>query len=382
MEELGYLLLLFLIFIIECVLIYKPNSSENKKPIKEKIIKNVSKSYSYGISRELFEAIVMKSKRRIKRLRNVSVNGTTVYGTVISQKGITEWNFQIDFNDCGHITGNYLLTSENGDSNIPERFANRISTIIQEHLETSKYNVGSNIMASDNINQEDEFDYEQNQDNIMTMRQQVDSFKKRECKPLKKKFSSFLVYAVAVVIIVAVGFVAYKVWEYKKEINVSLSSSQAISMNYEQVVDILEKDGFTNINTYPEYDLELAEIENENTVVKVTIKGKSDFDTMEKYPYDAPIEITYHVLKEINMPVSSKEAGGMMLDELVSQFEEAGFANIITSPDYDLITGWLNKEYSVESVSINGEENFSVNSSYRPNDEILIVYHRFKKDKE
>jgi hypothetical protein len=67
---------------------------------------------------------------------------------------------------------------------------------------------------------------------------------------------------------------------------------------------------------------------------------------------------------------------------LASLLKNAGFVNITTNPEYDLITGWINKEYSVESISINGDANFSENESFRPDAEIVILFHRFKSDNE
>lgn len=69
----------------------------------------------------------------------------------------------------------------------------------------------------------------------------------------------------------------------------------------------------------------------------------------------------------------------MLCDELVSTLEEAGFVNITTEADRDLITGWITKEGSVEEISIGGDTKFSQNASFRPDVEIVITYHAFKE---
>ncbi len=61
------------------------------------------------------------------------LDGPVVYGVVQSQSGISEWNFKLDFNDYGHITGTYWLSSDNDDSNIPERFGDLIRSAINNY---------------------------------------------------------------------------------------------------------------------------------------------------------------------------------------------------------------------------------------------------------
>ena len=109
---------------------------ERKK--KEKQEKEERRMNSYcgftdGISQEEFEAIALSSKKRIKRLTDISVEGPIVYGTVQSHSGISEWCFKVDFNDFGHLTGNYWLSTDNDDSDIPYRVAESIQDAIINH---------------------------------------------------------------------------------------------------------------------------------------------------------------------------------------------------------------------------------------------------------
>ena len=222
----------------------------------------------------------------------------------------------------------------------------------------------------------------QTQENLERTKQQTAAFKENRKNQFKKKVKHFFIGLFIISLIVVALFIAYEVWEYKKGIEVSLSSSQAVGLEYEDVVKSLEDAGFTNIHVYPEYDLELADIKQENTVLEVSIKGDSEFDASEKFPYDAKVEVTYHALKNIYVPISADDAEGMNYEELTSLLKEAGFANITVNPEYDLITGWIKKEYSVETVSIGGNDDFSENTSFRPDAEVIITYHRFKKDSD
>lgn len=90
--------------------------------------------FNDGISENDFRDIAMKAKKKIRRIKEYSVDGPIVRGTVRSNSGISSWDFRIDFNDYGHITGKYWLTSENYDSGIPTAIADNICVGIREFL--------------------------------------------------------------------------------------------------------------------------------------------------------------------------------------------------------------------------------------------------------
>ncbi|WFF73681.1 hypothetical protein [Proteiniclasticum sp. QWL-01] len=83
-------------------------------------------SFTKDITKLEFEDAVRKSAIGIKRLKNIEIDGPLVYGTVKSQSGLHLWNFKLDFNDYGIVSGNYWIYSENSDSEIPQILAKRI----------------------------------------------------------------------------------------------------------------------------------------------------------------------------------------------------------------------------------------------------------------
>lgn len=87
--------------------------------------------FNDGISKEQFQEAATLSAKHIKRLKSFYVDYTFVHGTVVSQSGLSEWNFTIDFNDYGHITGKYWLRSQNSDSSIPKVVAERMKERLQ-----------------------------------------------------------------------------------------------------------------------------------------------------------------------------------------------------------------------------------------------------------
>ena len=64
-------------------------------------------------------------------------------------------------------------------------------------------------------------------------------------------------------------------------------------------------------------------------------------------------------------------------NDVVTQLETAGFTNVQTEADEDLITGWLNKENSVERVSVNGDTDFYASDRFPPDAKIVVTYHAF-----
>ncbi len=109
--------------------------NERKRIEQEKRRKNTPCQYNENISQYDFEQIVFTSIKLIKKRKiNVSINNAIIYGTVTSQSGISTWNFELDFNDWGELTGNYHLSADNSDSVIPNRLAELISQEIKSRL--------------------------------------------------------------------------------------------------------------------------------------------------------------------------------------------------------------------------------------------------------
>lgn len=207
------------------------------------------------------------------------------------------------------------------------------------------------------------------QENIEKRRQKRKAFYKKHWKGI---FLFFVLLGLA-------GFGAYKYQEFQKGIEVGFSEDDIIGLNYEDAISTIKESGFTNVYAHAEYDLGIEDIKKEYIVTDASIRGDSSFEDEDKYPYDARVELIYHVVKSIPIPVSAKDGRKMLCDELVSTLEEAGFVNITTEADRDLITGWITKEGSVEEISIGGDTKFSQNASFRPDVEIVITYHAFKE---
>lgn len=99
---------------------------EREARAREEKRKNTPCKFNDGVSQAEFTEIVKMSGERIKRLTSLISHGPIVYGMVESQSGLSEWSFEIDFNDYGHIAGEYWITADNDDLKIPERVADCI----------------------------------------------------------------------------------------------------------------------------------------------------------------------------------------------------------------------------------------------------------------
>jgi hypothetical protein len=80
---------------------------------------------------------------------------------------------------------------------------------------------------------------------------------------------------------------------------------------------------------------------------------------------------------EAKAPSGSSTQKGKNYQEVINEFEKQGFINIKTEVLDDLITGWLTDDGEVESVSVDGDEDYLAGRWY-PNDAaVLVKYHTF-----
>ena len=359
--------------------------------------KSIPCSFTDGISADQFADIARREGNDIKRLTWLFVEGPIVSGKVKTQSGLSEWEFKVDFNDYGHITGKYWKYSDNSDSKIPEVLAEKISDKIQLILNSKKRysEAGNNSYTNTDSNTEKAYDWEVVDDDAEytgfhgknksdknvdddKINRTAFTYKPPSREQVIKYIKLIFVLSLAV-ILVGGGVSIWNIYQdFKNSIEIGISSEYALGQDYKTVVRTLKENGFTDIHEQPVYDLSYDEIDEENKVSRIEIKGKSKFDKDEKVPNNARVDVMYHVLKNIKLPISAKEAKKMNYEDLVSVLKKAGFVNIRVDKNTDLITGWITKDGSVESMSVDGDAKFSNDSEYRPDAKIVIVYHTFK----
>ena len=65
----------------------------------------------------------------------------------------------------------------------------------------------------------------------------------------------------------------------------------------------------------------------------------------------------------------------MNYEEVIAKFENAGFTNIRVEVKYDIITGWINNDGEVKTITINGNSEYNYYDEYRPDAQVVITYH-------
>ena len=184
----------------------------------------------------------------------------------------------------------------------------------------------------------------------------------------------------ACIFITALLFGGYKYWEYSKLIPVGISSDLSKNENYEIINEKLKESGFTDIDSTPLYDLDFESRENEGQVDRIIISGEDSFSSETKFPYDTRVVIEYHSIKRETFPLSAKAVKGMQYQEVIQLLDEIGFGNVNLIIDYDLITGWINQEGEIESITIDGNDSFKENNTFPVDVLIEIVYHDYRKN--
>jgi len=89
------------------------------------------------------------------------------------------------------------------------------------------------------------------------------------------------------------------------------------------------------------------------------------------------IEQEHLAKSEIKLSISADDLKGKNYEDVVLIFESAGFTNIDIVPEEDLVFGWLTEDGEVESVTINGSDDFSSGDWYHKEAVIKIIYHTF-----
>lgn len=340
----------------------------------EKRRQNTPFRYPDYLTHEQFEEIARVSIKPMKRkFSNFGVVDGKFWGTIISQSGISEWDFIVDFNDFGKLTGEYWLQSENSDSIIPRRVAETMRFAICEILAEN---------SNQPYNEIDETVLDEDAEPNGGDEKPGPATSPKPRKPKEPSWASrhkgFIFIAILLLIVSMFGSYAY--YEYQKLIPIGYEEESLVGLDYNEVIEKLENQGFTYVTTENISDLSLDEETNANLVTDIRLEEKPTFDEDTKYSYDKRIVVVYHSLKLCNAPVTSKDVKGTNYTDVKDKFTESGFVNVKTNVLYDIITGWVTDDGQVKSITINGDEDFDTYDEYRPDAEVVIIYHTYKKN--
>ena len=334
--------------------------------------KSNSFKYPECISSEDFEKIVRDAIKPIKKkIKHIEIENGKIHGIVTSISGLSDWTFTIDFTKSGRLVEKYKINSANADSLIPKRIAETVKDKIHEIISES------DDYYYDEIRQSSKEEIRRNLQQLYKDEQKRNKAKKRKKWIQEHRLSIFVIVFIAVISLgLSVGYI-----EYQNYIPVGYTSKALVGLPYSEVVEKLREKGFTYVYPKEISDLPITKENEESLVTKIEFEDLEDFNENTKFHKNKMITIEYHTLKLYNAPLTSKDAKDMNYLDVIEKFESTGFINVKTNIEYDIITGWLTDDGSVESITINGTEDFDYYNDFRPDAEVVITYHTFKKNK-
>ena len=164
----------------------------------------------------------------------------------------------------------------------------------------------------------------------------------------------------------------------RKTCSPGLTARECEGMDLDRLCCKLRQAGFYKISAYPSRDLSYRRKKLLNTVSGITIGGTGDFKRGTVFPFDAGIEIVYHVLKTIPVGFTPQNLRGTNVEETKAYFRHQGFGIVKAVPIRDLKMGWLKLDGQVERVLVDGFESFRPENEFPADCEITIYYHTFK----
>lgn len=165
----------------------------------------------------------------------------------------------------------------------------------------------------------------------------------------------------------------------RKKIRMKYDYSDLLGKDVDEVETLLYNQAFNNMKKIPVQDIYVGSPYRVGQVEQVTIQGSAYFREGDQIPYDTEIVVTYHVKREIAIPFNEKALRKMNYIDVGDKFLELGFTEVYMRPIYDLVTGWVKKDGSVEKVTVGDMYPFRKNSTFTYDTKITIEYHTFKK---
>lgn len=153
------------------------------------------------------------------------------------------------------------------------------------------------------------------------------------------------------------------------------SSNDFIGLNHDEAASMLTESGFWNVEQIEISDLSPSQADQDGLVTSVKIAFFTDFDESLMAPCFVDPKITYHTFKCIQTPLSSEEAEGQLVQNVVSQLESAGFLDITTEARRDVVVSVVFKENEVAEIRIGENKSFDAGEEFKPDTNITIIYH-------
>lgn len=320
-----------------------PNSAISKIPSVAQARKNTPCKFQDGITQEDFKEIALTVGSQFSRIVGISVESTTIIGTVESQTKQSNWEFSVNFNNWGHITERRWVWSENDKSNIPQYYAESLSSEIKYLLEKRNIHLmdyAEIINGNPSLQTEDDLTF---------------------CS--------------------RVGFIQ-RLFSREPQAKLEIDVQKMIGEHLYLVISILKRNGFTNVKSIPINDVGEDSEYFIFEVEQITIDGSSSHLSGACFTESCEVIINYHAKLEISIPYGARQYKNSNYLEVGDELQQMGFSEIYERPIRDLTTGWIKPDGSIERITIAGNADFKKNDVFAYDEKIVIEYHTFKSAKQ
>lgn len=293
-------------------------------------------------------ALAAKKGSRLKQIA-VAQNDATVVCTVASQSGQSTWDFILDFNDWGHVTGTCRLWAENKDSSIPTYFKEAMVKNIQAMLAekgASFPSFGVVIAENKALGTEDDLRVKKN-----------------------------------------VGLLKRLARSMQKPLRIGYDADELQGEHVYVVESLLKRQGFCDIECKPIEDIDASNEERcyARQVASVSVGGCADFSSSDSFLECEPVVIAFHEARYIPLTFDRGLLHIAEYGDVVENLHRRGFSNIETRPQRDLLFGVLSKDKAVSRVLVENddgeEEPVNFGTKYRYDVRLVVCFHSFKNER-
>lgn len=167
-----------------------------------------------------------------------------------------------------------------------------------------------------------------------------------------------------------------------REIPVRESSKFYIGKDYHEVKSVFESDGFISVKAVKTSEKGL--FTKSGQVISVSIGESNSFEKDSWHCSDSEIIITYYEplsaeelaalhSGRIQTPDSAKKCIGRSYQDVVQEFSDAGFTQIVIEKQ-DVKKGLLTKNLAISKITVKGQLQFSKGDWFEPDSLVRIIY--------
>lgn len=167
-----------------------------------------------------------------------------------------------------------------------------------------------------------------------------------------------------------------------REIPVRESSKFYIGKDYNEVKSAFESDGFISVKAVKTSEKGL--FTKSGQVISVSICENNSFEKDSWHRSDSEIIITYYEplsaeeltalhSGRIQTPDSAKKCIGRSYQDVVQEFSDAGFTQIVIEKQ-DVKKGLLTKNLAISKITVKGQLQFSKGDWFEPDSLVRIIY--------